>query len=643
MRGFTAPADIIRTRVDISEDAGTTKTRLAQAQRWDSMANVYRQVDTILCSSPVNVKAGDFSHMGLPAPAWNDGSTIYLNTAILRALDDQTLIGINGVNYHEVAHLLYSPRFQSEFIREVILHNMKQTWNMMDDQRIETLLVGRYPSVKESLTHTVLTYLLEDGSAENSFPLLRGRKYLPLEVRQYVADAWVAQHGRDHAQALAKVMDEYRLCIYPRDQRRMLELVKEYHALLNTVAPEQPEDGQGLPQDGQDGQPQPQDGQDGQPQDGSGVPTVSNDGTCNAEANNLTKGEVEPVDAQEQDARNAQADDEDESLETADDDSAANSALADENEIAGSEPESNDESADAIKNAIENAIKDVLDQILQDESVLADLDQMREAIANDNQVVSGIDKQSTFNVSASPKAHSMAEEFARELNELLCDSDATWVSHQSAGRVNMKRAMTMSVNDFDTVFDRWEDGDLAHDIEAVILIDKSSSMSDVMNSANESAWAIKRGLESINADVSVLTFNDSAQVVYSKDERATTEVRKFHALGGTIPVDVLIEAERLLEQSDRYTKILIILSDGDWSLAERCEQVIARINDLENVITASVFMPDAKEQLRLGAMSGVERQTTMTQRQHLCHSITTITDPSELVNVARDICRGIMM
>ena len=612
---FTKPADLERGRISYTESDTAMLSRMAQTQRWDSMANVYAGVDTILCSAPVEVKAGDFSHMGVPAPAWNDGKTIYLNTAILRALDDQTLIGINGINYHEVAHILYSPRFTSAFMQTVVAKGMKQTWNMMDDQRIETLLVGRYPSVKESLTHTVLTYLLEDGNPETAFPLIRGRKYLPIEVRQSVADAWVAKQGQAHAQALADVLDEYRLCIYPRDEVRMLELVAECHALLMQTAPEQPEQ----PQDGQ-----PQDGQAGS---GQGQPDVSKDGMCSGDANLIEHGEPESTDEQAQDSESAQEQGESESIEN----SAASGAFGN----SGSDDESNDDCLEAIKDAINNA----LNSIMNDESVLADLEQIRDAISADNKVQAGLRSLSTTEMPVSAEGHAIAEEFARELNELLCDSDAMWVSHQSTGRVNIKRAMNMGVNDLDTVFDRWDDGDLAYDIEAVILVDRSSSMTYQMAQTNESAWAVKRGLESINGDVTVLAFGDSARVIYGKDELATHQARQFRASGGTEPCDALIEAERILEQSTRTTKMLIMLSDGDWS--GDGNKVIARINQIEGAITASVFLPDEGEQMSLQAMNGIDRQARLTSRQHNCQTLTVITDPKQLVNVARDICRGL--
>ena len=64
-----------------------------------------------------------------------------------------------------------------------------QAANMLEDQRIETLLVARYPSVSPFLTATVARWLGNTPEAASSnYLLVRGRRYLPLEVRQAFRD-----------------------------------------------------------------------------------------------------------------------------------------------------------------------------------------------------------------------------------------------------------------------------------------------------------------------------------------------------------------------------------------------------------------------------------------------------------------------
>jgi hypothetical protein len=127
------------------------------ALRLGALCRVYEQADRVLTGDPliVNVVQGG------PAPAWSDGAAIYLNSEQINEMDLETLTQVSGLNYHELAHHLYSPRRGTELMKWVMDNNYMESTNMLEDQRIETLLCARYPSVAPYLTATCSRWLME--------------------------------------------------------------------------------------------------------------------------------------------------------------------------------------------------------------------------------------------------------------------------------------------------------------------------------------------------------------------------------------------------------------------------------------------------------------------------------------------------
>ena len=128
-------------------DAWYMKERDEETQvrsvRLNALCRVYEQADRVLSGDPVIVKVVPDG----PAPAWSDGASISINASQIEDMDLETLTQVNGLNYHELAHHLYTPRRGTDLMKWVLDNNYMQAFNMLEDQRIETLLVARYPSI----------------------------------------------------------------------------------------------------------------------------------------------------------------------------------------------------------------------------------------------------------------------------------------------------------------------------------------------------------------------------------------------------------------------------------------------------------------------------------------------------------------
>jgi hypothetical protein len=175
--------------------------------------------------------------------------------------------------------------------------------------------------------------------------------------------------------------------------------------------------------------------------------------------------------------------------------------------------------------------------------------------------------------------------FARELERLRDECEPAWVKETPTGKLNVQRVINGC--EIDEAFDRWEEGTDGADVEAVILVDRSGSMSSGRNDMHASlaCWTIKRALEAIEAPVTVYAFDDKNELAYKRNEKANRTRFKFiYGNGGTNPYSALISAEQLLMSSRKKNKMLFIITDGVFD-TNKNDEVISRINK-RGILTA---------------------------------------------------------
>ena len=171
--------------------------------------------------------------------------------------------------------------------------------------------------------------------------------------------------------------------------------------------------------------------------------------------------------------------------------------------------------------------------------------------------------------------------------------EPTWEKETPTGRLNVQRVIRGC--EIDAAFDRWDEGDDGCDIEAVILVDRSGSMSSQQNDkkASIACWTIKRALESIQAPVTVYAFDDAAEVAYSRKELADKTQYKFiYGNGGTEPYPTLLVAEQLLMSSRKKNKMLFIVTDGVFD-SHKNDVIIERIGKRGILTAMTLIMADS--------------------------------------------------
>lgn len=555
-----------------------------RAVRLNTLCRVYEQADRVLTGDPVIVNV---VHDG-EAPAWSDGQSITFNVSEINDIDLESLTQLNGLNYHELAHHLYTPRKGTTLVQWVINNGYNQAFNALEDQRIETLLVGRYPAIVPFLQATCSRWLAETPEeAVCNYVAIRGRRYLPREIRQGFREIFAFP---ELIPTIIEIIDEYRALAFPRDYLKAQLLIERFHKeVLKPM---------------------------GVRDDWSGGPSK-----CGPRAP-ISKGRPEPGKAQEKDAvrggKYGQAEspfipkpvttednsprgngDEENSQQPYQPKSPEEAIAIREHRVENSTPgyskQGHVDSVGGLPSSLNNLLHDTVDQVLQREDVQQDIKAKQRVIVGGDGKHEDSTKKGRFDSTTVPyETVTTYRKFAQELMRLRDDLEPTWIRETPSGKFNVKRVMAGC--EPDVAFDRWDEGSDGCNIEAVILVDRSGSMSSYQNDrkASLACWTIKRALESIDSPVTVYAFDDASEVAYKRDEKAHKTMYKFiFGDGGTHPYKSLLAAEQLFMASKRANKMLFIITDGIFDKNQN-DEVIDRLAR-RGVLTSCVLIMSEKE------------------------------------------------
>ncbi|MFE9742920.1 vWA domain-containing protein [Streptomyces sp. NPDC006477] len=554
-------------------------------------------------------------------PAWNDGKRITLNAPKLPSIESASgLITCLGLNHHEVAHILFSLGNHTPFIEHIRDMGWFLTYNMLEDARIETLLSGQYISARKYLTAPVLHFIVEDEEAWPTAHLLTyGRRYLPLDVRREFAKRFVGT--KVQRKEAERIIDAYRVLDLSDVSKHQTaqKLVKEMHDLLQILIPSLP---------------QPQQDSFGSHKGCGGVDTFTNDRAKVAKAEKeASRRDDEDDDEDEQpwDDDGSMDDDsgDDESSDPSesssgrgkgdpdgDDAGASGSGGTSDQDDDGSDPagsqgggngssqggedqdgEGNgldvDEStpsgggSGSSKETVKNLAKAALDAIEESPDVQDEITRLQNAMNDSNNVDAVLPKAKFRELPPSVDAASASALTVREFQNLRTKFEPGWEFGTDHGRVNIARAMTADFGDTD-IYDSWDEGreeDSA--LECVILLDSSGSMGNMMASASEAAWVVKRGVDEVDGLSTIITFDGYTNKLFSRSERANpSAVRHVADMGGsTRPEQGMREARIIFGQSERPNKLFVLITDGGFMGADEMYRPL-----LESISATRVYI-----------------------------------------------------
>lgn len=556
----------------------------------------------------VKVKVQPFDiHGHNPAPAWSNGDSLVVTFDPRKGsvLAADNLLRLKGLLIHELSHVLYTPRERTDISKWVRNNNLWSVFNILEDNRIENLMVANLSGIAPWLIHTVGVELLNEDP-HSLLPLVWGRKYLPDSVRLQAKRDW--HIGPDEpadpavADVLCTLIDQY-IKLNLSDTKSLPEVQRILQHVNQLLSRNTPED-------------------------------IVHKNSMSA----LDSSHGKPVTKSEQDKLLNQVDTSEPEDTGSETDSEGN---PDESGDTGEGGASISNVQDELTKAVAKAKQEVLEDVKATIQNIREGDVQADAHGDGrghSDTVDHVNKTGSYVQMVVPplSIQQASRKFGNELSQLQAEHDPGWLRKTSNGRVNVKQFMVGA--DFDEMFDAWNDGNtMVSDIECVILLDSSGSMSNnMMSDASHATWAVKRALDNIGASTTVIQFASVGVFLYTADERATNSVRTSrNAAGGdTVPLSSLKTADNIFRNSSRAIKLLMVITDGAWGDARSCDQTIATMR-MSGVLTSLVYLSDTEGYWR----PRVNEHGEAIVDAHKCEFATHLTDPTNIVDVAKQITR----
>jgi hypothetical protein len=522
----------------------------------DSWASVLERTDRIISQREATVQFVEESGMSAPI-AWTDGLNICLNKSRLRLASGdmaRTAASLKAVNYHELCHVMFSPRTAEPFHAGMRTRGQKdelhwQAYNILEDARIENLFVSTYQPAAKFFQLMISDYIVSDTNSTTHL-LTYGRKYLPAELRVSASNAWTATN--DLRVRAESVIDQYLVADPIMAATPALALVDEFYEILmilrDSVHALNPPLAYGI----DIGKTRAPNGKSSHSRELSRAHSVGS--VRRSEFEKAKDGIKSAIDQ----ARRA-----DKKVKSEDVGHLKEQARKTSRETLGGSEMQRD--ARATTEAVKAAGK------------MPGTGRGMTALTSG---VIPVDKHYQW----------AAKRITSRVKRMSVEVEPETHSRQFQGRLDLRRVMRAARSDRD-VFKVWDQGhEDAVETEAVILCDKSGSMGGVMGELSQSLWALKRGLQQAGVRVTVLTFDFGSYVAYKpKDKTRTTTTDLLTAGGGTNPDSSLKATELMMSKSSKPNKLMVCLTDGSWTASSERDQIMERLKK-QGVVSSLLVM-----------------------------------------------------
>lgn len=507
-----------------------------------------------------------------PAPGWSIGRKIYLNCAMCPPMQNMAdYVVVTGVNYHELSHTWWTPSLKHieqngpvDMARDLRTDpHYQMVFNILEDQRIERLMVAKYGEMKNYLTAVFLQYCLNtQEQIDTAYLLTHGRRYLDRRLRRTLAKAFKCKNRRAVLLEGCRIIDEYRRLNMARSSHLIKgdDLIREFIAVLKRGGiiddlqrqPSKCDAASGLVQERQ--------------KQTAGVPQ---------------RETMSATDTDKLDDKAAESEGEDKEAQNV----PTQGAQLKPGELDG-----------AVNNSQQNAMSS--DDVQTQTRHLQDL--VRDRMPTTSDV-------GTWHASfwqkrdVDPEWLSLGRAITTALQTAEMDVDPGWHPDADHGRVNVQRAMLADPTDRG-LYNEWkEGGPEGLDLEIFFLADTSFSMNRHIKNLTKAIWVMKFGADGANVRMTAYTYSDDIRRVYGPEDFADTKHwLKLDPQVDTIPYGGLVDAHTALTGSKRKIKFFIVMTDGSWTGgagARRYEGyfgndgIIKDMND-KGIHTALIYLGD---------------------------------------------------
>lgn len=597
----------------------------------NALANVFTKTNRILTGNREITVAVKEPEPGVPAnaPAYSNGKNIVINVNMIKNLGSKaTLMSLQGKNYHELCHIMFSPRQGgTDGIRDWVNScNYNMAFNILEDQRIETLFIAIYKPARHYFIQMILDHIISD---EKNWPrahiLLHGRRYIPKTIRDEFKARW---DDKPTTLAVSNIIDEYRVMDLTNlnNAYRAKELIEKFNSILRKMGPQEKEGikdhttCQGQPQAGTPDKDQSssaaekaaeetkeQDEKEKSGEDGSDFWDDSEEEADESDEGDGKDGEVDSgnSDGEVQESHDAGSDD-GEGIESDESDSEDGDVTSDggggeedgdsdngDDSDAGSssepsEPVEEEEKgtshgvggAGMTASELAEEMNEVLNAVEDSDQINEDVRQLSSAMHDPHNFDLDAPNSNTSMIDIPTHVRNACTKVTNEFRTLYAEMEPGWKYGSDEGRLNVNRAMNSE--DMEDVFDEWDEGKQeSAGLEIVIALDVSGSMQHYANAGYQygnsgaptpiqaaclSVWIMKRACEELGATVSVVGFGEKTTTIIPRHDKARMDKAVFvtQLEGDTRPAESFAIARWIMSESEMPHRLFVVVTDGAW-------------------------------------------------------------------------------
>ena len=534
------------------------------------------------------------------APGWTDGEDIYISAelepirgALRRGFTPETMFLATGVNYHELAHTIFTPRLNSSFANRVFTNNYGMAFNILEDQSAETRFVKRYEPAARYFTGIVAQYMLMEQHIDRNYLLVSGRLFLPSNLRGLLRESF---HDQKMLDDIDHTVREYKTCRWPADESRMYQLIVAFDRFLTqehaydlelVIVHRDIKGGSLDTRSTKEADEMKEYIDDSEEMDGQG------------------EEDTDPLPG----AKSHRGEDEDQEPQPRRTGGEEAPGSAGEEEQEPQHRPTTDEVTDAVEEAKYDALDDVRHEV-EDRIESIRLEGQHYRIT-----------KSVLNPEWKPinNENTILNRCIDEFNAVKVQHNPGWIQNERQGKLN-PRHYARALRGDDYVYRRWQQGvHDALDFEVVFLFDVSGSMASRMDVSSRTLWILQRMFDELDGITTIIGFSDMTYTLSQRGSKAERHrIPIYPSVMGTVGQVAFEEARRILSVSQKTLKLCVCVTDGGFSDRSKVGQVVNQITD--NIAFVGIDM-DVSEWLK---------------RPSVIHT-QTISDPAQLVDVVKGL------
>lgn len=225
--------------------------------RLRSLANVFTKTNRILTGDrsikvsvldAATIEALPFINVKDDMPGLSYYPNIWLNASAFDEIQKtSTLVGLLGLNYHELSHLMFTPRgFKTWLGQNMVTTDLVLAYSILEDQRIESFFTALYEPAGKFFTETFVRFVMTDD--DQYWPIMflfsYGRGFLPLEIREEFEARFVRQ---DLIPRIKRIIDDYKAAkdFSRNDKGEAVRVLRRFKRVLDELK----NDGNPAPED----------------------------------------------------------------------------------------------------------------------------------------------------------------------------------------------------------------------------------------------------------------------------------------------------------------------------------------------------------------------------------------------------------